>query len=240
MAESAGDILLINHETGDLTEWTSETSESGNDVVIESSTVLHGSYSGKCSFGGTAGSNICIVTRTFTAADEVYVRGYFRIPSGFSSSGNTGLMYLFTDASNFACYLRLTSGLAADRFYYRTDSGSAYVFPTAFTFSVDTTYYVEYHFKRSSGANDGVAELKINGTSYANVTGIDNDTVTVGRVIIGNYEAGVPTNGSAIIFDDVKLNNATSGYPGAYAEAGGSTPKGVFGRPIIGCFGGMI
>jgi hypothetical protein len=218
------DILGINHEIGDLSEWDSETVTGTNDVVIESSAPLHGSYSAKSTFDGT--NYECYLCKNFPdTLAEFYIRIYFKLNSAFSfSSGYFVPLTVEDSGGNAIVRLRSSSGsLELNRFYYRTDAGDLYVTPSAFTFLVDTLYYVEYYFKQSSGANDGIAELKINGTTYAQVTGIDNDTITGYRVCAGNRSTAIPTSDSVIIFDDLIVNNV-SGWPGAYSDGGSIIP----------------
>jgi hypothetical protein len=222
MAESY-DILGIDFEDGDLNDWDAIEEEGSNTVIIESASPIHGSYSAKCTFDGI--NNLCFLRKVFSPElTEMYARWYIRFPTGFSiDSGALGIGALEPSTGAGICYLRCKiANLSLDRLYYATDSGYSYVSTDSFTFQLDTDYYIEYYFKQSSGADDGIVEAKINGTSVALVENIDNDTLSVNRIEIGQTYSAVPSIGSTIIFDDLIINNATSGWPGAYSDGGGS------------------
>jgi hypothetical protein len=220
MSESY-DILGINFEGGDLSDWTSSNEEGSNIVSADTVSPIHGSYSAKFTFDGT--NNSCYLLRTISGS-EIYARWYIRLNADFAvSSLGVGFGLINDSGANPICYLRCgDASLSLLRFYYRTDSGTPYLTPDAFTFLVDTAYYIEYYFKQSSGADDGAYELKINGTTYASISGVDNDTIVVNHIRIGQTYTGVPTSDSILYADDLIINNATSGWPGAYSDSSGS------------------
>jgi hypothetical protein len=216
MSESTG-ILLLNAEDNDESGLTI-TEEGSNNFSITTGAALHGTYGYNFAFDGT--NNELHATKSFTAGTDIYVRCYFYIPSAFSMNANNLAVLILRDSSNsrYLCYLQFSfSGttLKANRFYYRTNAGTAYISLTG-DISRDTLHFVEMRYK--SGNSDGVAECWLDDTSIASATGLANDTYQAGYVRIGNTDPGVPTSGSTFYVDDVKVDSSPIG---AYADLSG-------------------
>lgn len=219
MAESAG-ILLLDAEDNSESGLTI-TEEGSNNFSITSGAALHGTYGYNFAFDGT--NNELHASKAFTAGADIYVRYYFYIPSAFSMNASNLAILILRDSRdssnpNYVCYLRFSfSGttLKANRFYYRTNAGPAYISLTG-DISRDTLHFVEMRYK--SGNSDGVAECWLDDTPIASATGLANDTYQASSVRIGNTDAGVPTSGSTFYVDDVKVDSSPIG---AYTESGG-------------------
>jgi hypothetical protein len=220
MAESSG-ILLLDAENNSESGLTI-TEEGGNTFSINADSALHGSLGYKFAFDGNAGNNLCNFYKGFTAAADIYTRCYFRFPSAFSAaaSGNVliGAMLNYNTGGGYCCYVRgyynvATGTIALDRFYYYDNAGAHFVALTATTITRDTAHYIELHYK--SGAGDGAVELWYDGNSIASVTSLTNNTYQAAYIQPGNTQALVPSNGSYISIDDVKVDSL---YIGAYAD----------------------
>lgn len=231
MAET-GDIDVLDAETGDMTEWTSTTVEAGNSAAADADAENHGVYGFNFSFGGTAGSNFCYAEKTFAESTTVYARAYinFTASMSFPLAAASYVPFSLVDGANDVIYIRV--GIAADgetiswsRVYYRTDAGMSYS-AIAGGVNRDQWYRVEFYYKTASGvgAGDGAYECKVDGVSFASGAALDNDTVIVDRTRAGGIGAVVPDAGSEFWVDDIKINNATSGWPGAYSD----TSAGLF------------
>lgn len=221
MAE-AYDVFGGNFETGDTSEFTGSSIEADNTFTATTASKNNGTYGGECAFGGT--NNGCYIYKTFdTSQTTIYSRFYFKFNADFSVSTVFDICgHMTAGGTPRGGRIRIGSTLALARLYYFVDAGETYTdtFDAALTFSLDTWYYVEFYQKAatSDGANNGEAGLKINGTTYKTLTELDNDTLLVGRLRLGNNDTATPTNGSKIYYDDIVVNNATTGWPGAYSS----------------------
>lgn len=213
MAEAAG-LFLADIETGDMTAFTAVDVAGSNTFAASSSAAGHGTYGARATFAGSAAQ--ASAYRDFTARAEAYVRCYFKLSSGFN--GDTGTFYVLSlrniaNSWDIRARMAVSGGaVAINRFYYRTDSAAPYASVTQ-NVSLDAWHYMEIRHKSATapGANDGTDELWFDGTRIANVTGIDSDTITVDRLFVGQLGTLIPTNGSIIDIDDVKLDSSAIG-----------------------------
>ena len=223
MAESQG-ILLLNAEDNDLSGLTI-TEEGSNDLTISSGAALHGSLGYEFAFSGNADENVLYFTKQFTAGADIYARCYFYIPSDFSSDTSylSILSIMRSDSvTNSTVYARLyttaSGAIKFDRLSYLDNAGGSYISLDT-NISRDTLYYMELRFK--SGSGDGLVECWLDGTKIGEVTGLTNNNYESGYIRVGNVWKAVPTSGSKLYIDDVKIN---SSYIGAYADSGGALP----------------
>lgn len=221
MAETTG-VALIDFETGDTSQCTSVVEEGSNTFAAGAGGALHGSYGGIATFDGT--NNDAYGVKTFDAASEMYARCYLKFSSDYDS--NTGLGAVLGFNSELLAVARITTydsgtGLTWRRLYYRTDAGETYT-ALGDAVTLDQTYLLEIHFKAASGDgnNDGEIHCWIDGTEEVALTNVDNDTITVDRLSFGQFNAQVPTVGSIIYVDDVKMDTSRIG---AYSDAGGGS-----------------
>ena len=221
MGEATG-VALADFETNDESQLDTVVEEGGNTFTVGAGGALHGSYGATLEFDGT--NNDCYGEIEFAETDEMYARMYIKFGADFGCNTSLGTILALRDSSGVVVYLTTYdsgTGLTWRRFYYTTDSGSAFV-ALGDAISLDTTYLIEIHFKAATGAgnNDGQAHCWINGVSEASVENIDNDTEVVNRCRFGGSGAQIPTDGSLIYIDDCKLDTS---YIGAYSAAAGTT-----------------
>lgn len=222
MGEATG-LFLSNFETGNCSALTALVTDGSCTFSATSSAALHGAYGARATYDGAYNDSNGYIS--FTATTELYSRTYFKLNSTFN--GDAGLFILFClqlgTGNRLYCRGAVSGGVVTfNRFYHYGDAGSLFA-TISQTVSLDTTHYLEFHFKAatSAGANNGIAEVWYDGTLLASVTNVDSDTVTIDRVTIGQRGAFIPTNTSYIDFDDFKIN---SSYIGAYADQATSVP----------------
>jgi hypothetical protein len=237
MAEATG-LFLADIEENDLAEFDSITQEGSNTFVASASAALHGSYGARATFDGT--NNDAYGVKSITARTEMWARCYFRLSADFD--GNTGYLYPLVIKSGTTNYIYprfiVTAGaVSISRFYHYADSGAVYA-AVSQAVSKNVTHYIEVYFKAASapGANDGIARLYFDETLISEVTGVDSDTRTVDGIYTGQRGTIIPTSGSIIDIDDVKMDSA---YIGEYTDAGSIIGAGniasaeAFGSPAI-------
>ena len=218
MAESTG-ILLLNAEDNDLSGLTI-TEEGSNDLTISSDSALHGSLGYELEFSGNTVENLLYFYKSFTAGADIYARCYFYIPSNFDMSNSQLTILGLNSTVSLArpIFSILTGVIYLSRFYYYLNSGETYSAISSTPISRDEAHYLEIRFK--SGNGDGVATVWLDGTEKSSITELTNDNYQSDIVRAGNYGGAVPTAGSKIYIDDIKID---SSYIGAYAESGGSS-----------------
>lgn len=155
----------------------------------------------------------------FCFQDEIWFGAKFRASAAFTPNNVFNLFQIQTGATAPLCYTRFNIDGTLGRLYYPLDSGVTYVstLDTAFTLVDDTEYTIEIHLKLATGAgnNDGSLEFRVGGTTYHSMTGLDNDTFTIGRLILGNNQAGVPANGDTIKMDGIIVSDSDWPYSGS-------------------------
>jgi hypothetical protein len=219
MAESTG-LGLVNLETNNINEFTDIVTLGTCTIAVNSGAAAHGTYGARFTFDGTY-ANIR-AGKSFTMSGKtVSARTYFKFNSTFAANAGSGYMCAITDSTvgriAVARFEMNGSTPEISRFYHFTDAGSNYSWVTQ-SMSVDTLHYIEitYVVASAAGANDGSATLYFDGTSIDSVTGLDNDTIVPAYFYTGFPESTlIPTNGSYVDFDDVKISTA---YIGPYAE----------------------
>lgn len=215
MAESAG-LFLADFETGDVSSFTALVQEGTNSLTANASASLHGNYGALLTFDGV--NNDCYGYRTITSAGTLCAREYFRLNSDFNTGTGTLILLSLNLSTTNRVYPRMAVAggvVSIDRFYYQTDTGAAFVAVSGVTISKNTPHYIEIRVTQSSGANDGTAELYLDGTLISSATGIDNDTIVYDRLYSGQRGTVVPTSASLIYIDDLKLDSTAIG---AYAN----------------------
>lgn len=242
MAEATG-LFLADFEENNTSEFDSITQEGSNTFSASTSAALHGTYGARATFDGT--NNDAYGTKALTARTELWARAYFRFNADFS--GNTGYLFplVIKSGSSNRIYPRMLmsgSDVVITRFYYQSDAGAGYVTVDSVVVSKNVTHYIEIYHKSAStaGANDGIARLYLDGSLVSEVTSIDSDTVTVDGIYAGQRGTIVPTLGSYIDIDDVKMDSAYIGpYFSGIEGAGNIASAESFGLLVIGSTSGI-
>nr|MDQ3004853.1 DNRLRE domain-containing protein [Chloroflexota bacterium] len=202
-------IFADGFESGNLSAWTSSTTDSG-DLSVSMTAAMKGTYGMQAVLDDT---NTIYVTDDNPNAEPRYrARFYFDPNSITMASGDAHFIFKgFSGASTdvFQVEFRYSSGNYEIRARVLNDA-SAWTNSNWFIIS-DASHYIEVDWRAatSSGANDGYLTLWIDGTQQANLTGMDNDTWRVDRARLGalsGMDAG--TNGT-YYFDAFESRRST-------------------------------
>ncbi len=222
-SESSG-IFTTGFEGNNLSDFNSTTTDSGVTLVTQNTLASSGLYAAQATFNGT-GRN-ARANKTITSANDVYVRMYFRIASGYTlqqKDTNQTILYLRADTTTNRMRISLRQN-NSNQFYMFAETmtptqttiynGSA----NAGEIQPDTWYYIEARYKGGDGSTGG-AEFWLNGTSKGSNYSMNTTGLQVGRVEFGGNTTGtaVPSAGSTLYMDAFKINSSAVG---AFAPLG--------------------
>jgi len=211
--DDSGALFKSHFETGDLTEWDSN---SGN-VSTDSNAKYIGNYGAKYTI--SAADAYLLEDNAFADQAEIYLRFYINFNSLSMANGevfwivrlqndagtDTARLQLYSDGTNYYLYLKIYD-----------DGGSSYNLPgigldgwQCNSIIDQNWHYIEIHFKAGSGT-DGIAEFWVDGTSRGSKTDLDSDAKRIGKIYLGAI--GVDANTSATIYiDDVVIDTTSIG-----------------------------
>jgi hypothetical protein len=220
MGETTG-LWLADMETNDLTQWTAQIIDSGNTLTVTTGAQMHGTYGLRCLFGGTA-PNCCSYKTLGATHNEMWARTYVRFHGittgsgagiaelGFENAGaDLGRIHFYSRGTGNALgYVLRVGGAVPASPAGANQSGIA-------TFTQDTIYCVEIHWKNETagGAGGGGIEAWINGSLVWSGFTSTNGTTAANRVFVGNRGGDLAALNNEIHYDDVKADSA---YIGLY------------------------
>lgn len=221
MAE-AGGLFICDAEEGDVSDWTSVTTDGSNAFTATSASLNNGSYGFEADFDGV--SSDAYGSKTFTEEADFYVRFYFKMSSDFVQATwkDDSEICFIRDGGASLFYLRLRSR-GAGAWSFKGYLNAPYVALGELTgIVVNTWYRIEIRYK-GGDASTGGGEWWVDGTSRGSDYGQDTSAYAPDSVDIGHMEAvdGIPTAGS-IYIDDVKADTSPVGE---YSEAVTFIPK---------------
>ena len=200
------------------TEFDSKTVNGGNTVIVSTANANHGTKSALLTYNGT--SKTAWFASTFTPLATAYYRFYFYIPSDFSLDTNAGIMTLSEIwnkgwGPHFMVYLEADAGSRTSfhisAFRQRPTNTRVYTGNNG-SVSKGAWHYIEIEWARSTTV--GGWQLWIDGTSTGSDFTLNTQTYNnLDQIVIGDRGSGVgiPTNGSKIYFDDVKISSSHVG-----------------------------
>ena len=213
--EESGFLVIINAETGDLSQW----SAAGDTVLVGTSYALHGNY------GFRAGARVAVQDDdygriNFTLTDSVRARFYFTGDGTMTQSSYYGTdIFAFykgsTKVTNTSINYRETNVSALNR--DNTDD----ITPAGW--DVTDTTYIEVYYKKGTGA-DGIVKVWADGVLKVDSTSIP-DTVQIDNARFGFVANGNRISlGGWIKFDDciVNIDTAIGSYNGEGGTTGGA------------------
>ncbi len=214
--QESGGLLTSGFESGDMSEYTSTTTEAGNTVSAQSSVINHGQYAMQGTYGGTnrnARANV-----NFTGSNDAYVRVYFRLNATYdlttNDSGQVILNLRQGSTTNLAQVLLLRNSSGQFYLQARTNNPSTNTFYSGTAGEVvrDTWYSIELRYKGNDGSTGG-AEFWLNNVSKGSIYSLNTNTFQPSRIEIGGSTSGpgTPTNGSILYMDDAKVDTARIG-----------------------------
>ena len=217
-----GSVLFSSgFETGDLSEWDSNSKDGSSTISASNDTAMTGSYS--CKFVITTDSTYAYLKEDNAFADqsEAYASFYIKIGNWSMADGEAFYLFQFqTDAGATEVRLKLskTSGN-----YYLTaqvhDDAGAWQNATSWQCNDNPNifdgnwHHIEVHFKAgTAGNNDGGVQLYVDGASRSsNIGSIDCDTKAVGKIALG-ATSGLDVNTSGTFYiDDVAVDSTQIG-----------------------------
>ena len=182
---SADLIFADGFESGNLSAWTSSSTNAG-DLSVSPAAALVGGRG----LQAVINDNTAIYVTDNTPADEPRYRArfYFDPNSITMVSGDAhSILYGYNSASTTLLHVefRFSSGAYQIRAMLRNDSGT-WVQSSWLTIS-DASHSIEFDWKAATaaGTNDGSLTLWIDGVQQANLTGVDNDTARIDRIRFG-------------------------------------------------------
>lgn len=163
-----GELFNVTHDAGDLNEYNSTVTDSG-DLSSSAASALAGSSNGMQALIDDT-TAIYAVKNGITSTDDYRIRFYLD-PNGVSASSNDGVKLWENDVHWIWMTYSGSSWQISLNGYndsYGTHSTSSYNIS-------DEEHYIEcaFHKSASGAANDGTMELLIDGVSKETITGID-------------------------------------------------------------------
>jgi hypothetical protein len=164
-------------ESGNFANWDSTTTTSGETATVVTTRSHHGSYSGRFTSNGGAGTEQAYVSKAVNV-NEAFVRGYFYIDGSLPLVDNNDRFYFMrlmggpTTTTGLA-YAGIIHDGGVDKWYLYTLNGYKAVTAIAQTPLPENGrwYCVELHWKLHSTA--GVVEVYIDGVMILQVTNIN-------------------------------------------------------------------
>ena len=172
-------------ETGNLSAWTSSTTD-GGDLNAAASAAQFGSFGLRTVIDD---NNAIYVTDDSPNSETRYRARFYFDPNSIamSSGDNYYLFYGYSGSSTTVLRIefRRSSGVYQLRSSLNNDAGS-WTSTSWFTIS-DAYHFIEIDWRAStsSGMNNGGLTFWIDGTQRADLTGMDNDTRRIDRVRLG-------------------------------------------------------
>jgi hypothetical protein len=185
-----GDILFEDgFESGDLSRWTSAVTD-GTDLSVTGGAAQSGTAHG---MNASVNDTNPLYVQDDTPDAEVRYRARLYLdPSGFDPGEASGhqrvrICLAFDDAGVrvVSLVLKRLAGAYSVEARVRQNDGSRV--DTGFSDTTAAPHLLEFDWRRSSasGAADGVFTLRVDNVIVSTLTGLDNDTLTVGYVRVG-------------------------------------------------------
>lgn len=191
--------------------WDSLSATGG---TIDFTTAPVGSY---CA--GTTNSNILAFDKTntssttlqvyenITAADEIWVKFYWRLDTRLSAATtqvNVATLYGGAGSGLLQLQQYLSGSTPQLVVRYATNDTPSFTYSGYQNIAEDTWYEITLHWKKSSGASDGIVFARFDSTTILNVTTNDS-TLTLSRIILGSTANHTATWKS--YYDNVWIDN---------------------------------
>jgi hypothetical protein len=218
-------LVNINHETGDLSQYTATYTDSGN-LSVASAAALANTVKGMSVNlpGGTTTAKYA--EKNITLATNNYRTRYYLDPNTLTITQYCNLniadaLQNSTAYQLFACYLTWDLAPYQIKWGAGKDSGSN---TAGNTYTItDSPHIIEINIVRAATnvSSDGTAELIIDGVSKQTITGLDNYDLfpVIDRVRMGAC-SGVTTGMSGTYYLDELIVNNDGGIIGPYLGAG--------------------
>jgi len=178
-------IFADGFESGNLSAWTSSTTDNGN-LSVSSAAALVGSNGLQAVLNDA--NSIYLTDDSPNAEPRYRARFYFDPNSISMADGDTHFIFNGFEGTSTAV-TRVDFRRSAGAYQIRArvlDDASNWI-DTAWLTLSDASHFIELDWKAASaaGANNGSLTLWIDGTQQASLTGVDNDTWRIDRARLG-------------------------------------------------------
>jgi RHS repeat-associated protein len=178
---SSSDLIFADgFESGDLSAWTSSTTDAG-DLSASSAALLQGSFGMQALIDDTAG--LYVTDDSPNAETRYRARFYFDPNSITMASGDTHFLFKGYQGTSTEV-IRLEFRFSSGNYQIRAgliDNGTSWSYTSWYTIS-DAAHYIEWDWR---AASNGGLTLWIDGTQQQDVTGVDNSSRVMDRARLG-------------------------------------------------------
>lgn len=208
-------LFIANAETNDLSQFDGNTQTNG-DINVTSDSLIHGSYGYKYVYDNTG--NILYSEKTIAGLKYVAARLYIKVDSKFVIGGSAPYrIEIFrigpgTDPVILELELNDPSTGGDGKFKLRahqTASGISTTTSSVINYGVDQ--YIDIVYINETALNGGGYAIAVDGVLKIDRRG--NDTSSLGNanyLSLGSKDGSTPTNGSKLIFDDVRVETSNT------------------------------
>ncbi len=200
-----GNLFQDDFEENAFSDWTGNSSETGNTKVATSAKSYAGDYSSIFTFDGTTGSNENYYYKTFSADQSIiYYRVNILVESDSLSDTSETNITEFTDSTPSqvgGISIYDNAGTLELKAYYHNGTALT-AFSNTKQIATSTWYTVEYYQKADAG--NGEAYFWVNGTEIASSTSLSNASTT--RRIYAGQLNGANDEAITYYLDDIALD----------------------------------
>jgi hypothetical protein len=189
-------------ESGTLSAWTSSSTDAG-DLSVSPAAALVGGQGLQAVIDDV---NVLSLTSDHPNAEPHYLAGFYFDPNSITMANGDAHIILRGYSGSSTVALRMEFGYSAGGYQLRTglvNDGTTWTETSWFTLS-DAPHLIQVDWRAASGAgtNNGGLVLWIDGVQSQLLSGIDNDTRRIDRVLLGAL-AGVDTGTRGTYYFDV-------------------------------------
>ena len=221
-------IIDIDHETGDLSQWSS-LSDAGGDLSASASAGLAGTGYGMAVQINDTQSPFATAQVSDNTSGVVRIRFYFDPNSLTMGNGNNHFLGTLRSGSNIATFkLEWTS--SGGYGFQAQLVGDGTTLSTAYHSIADEPHYIEVRLVRAtnSTSNDGTLDLWIDGVHKEQLVGDNFDQFGFFRQLRLGATSGVDAAASGTYYFDEIVVNDDGSEIGAVGGGGGATAVPVF------------
>jgi hypothetical protein len=203
-------IFSDGFESGNLSAWTSSSTNNGN-LSVSSASALTGNYGIQAVISGQTNTYV----RDDSPVAEPRYRARFYVDPNSISMLNGDNIYILqgyatgTSAIMLRVEISINNGLYRARLRVLNDSGVWQ--STGYTTISDAPHLIELDWLAASaaGANNGQAVFWVDGVQQGVISGIDNDSHRVDSARFGTVYLGSATMSGTIYFDAYESRRQT-------------------------------
>jgi len=201
-------LFSDDFESGDFSEWD-WTEPDGSDLSVSGAAALNGSYGMSVLINDTNAVRV-FMDSAFSAETRFRNRFYFD-PNGISIPNDNAFVIFYTWNEDYSAtyIIKLINHSSVYSIQVIEATDGAWSKSTDEHTISDAPHTIEIDWTASTapGANNGQIVLIIDGVTEETLTGIDNDTESVGAVALGAVDEVDAGTSGTIYYDDFVSNN---------------------------------